>query len=77
MLVVNVHEAKTRLSQLLAQVESGGEIIIARAGKHVARLSPILEQGDLRRFGQDRGLFEVPEDFDEPLPDELLREFHS
>jgi prevent-host-death family protein len=72
---VNVHDAKTRLSQLLAQVEAGQEIIIARAGKPVARLSPIMDKGDRRRLGQDRGLFEVPDDFDDPLPDDLLQAF--
>lgn len=75
MLVVNIHDAKTRLSQLLAQVEAGEEIIIARAGKHVARLSPVQAPSDRRRLGQDRGLFHVPDDFDEALPDDLMTAF--
>jgi prevent-host-death family protein len=71
---VNVHEAKTHLSQLLVRVAQGEEIVIARAGKPVARLVPI-EPKSRRILGQDKGLFEVPEDFNAPLPDELRAYF--
>lgn len=71
---VNIHEAKTQLSKLLRQVSAGEEIVIARAGKPVAKLIPV--DGEPKRvFGLDKGLFEVPDDFDEPLPDDLLAEF--
>ncbi|HSG40422.1 MAG TPA: type II toxin-antitoxin system Phd/YefM family antitoxin [Thermoanaerobaculia bacterium] len=73
---VNIHEAKTHLSRLLLRVAGGEEIVIARAGKPVARLVPI-EPKPQRVLGQDDGLFEVPEDFDAPLPDEVLALFHS
>jgi len=73
---VNVHEAKTHLSRLLLRVAGGEEIIIARAGKPVARLVPI-EPKPQRVIGQDDGLFEVPGDFDAPLPDEVLALFQS
>jgi prevent-host-death family protein len=73
---VNVHEAKTHLSRLLLRVAGGEEIVIARAGKPVARLVPI-EPKPQRVIGQDEGLFEVPEDFDAPLPDQVLALFHS
>jgi prevent-host-death family protein len=73
---VNVHEAKTHLSRLLVRVAGGEEIIIARAGKPVARLVPI-EPRPQRVIGRDDGLFEVPEDFDAPLPDEVLALFQS
>lgn len=71
---VNIHEAKTHLSRLLRRVAAGEEIVIARAGKPVARLVP-LQKSRQRELGGDRGLFIVPEDFDEPLPDELLEAF--
>lgn len=74
MRTVNIHEAKTHLSQLLALVESGEEVVIARSGKPVARLSPI-RPTDQRVFGRDRGLYQVPEDFDDPLPEDVLKEF--
>lgn len=73
---VNVHEAKTHLSQLLVRVAQGEEIVIARAGKPVARLVPI-ESKSRRILGQDKGLFEVPEDFNAPLPDDLRTHFES
>lgn len=71
---VSVHEAKTHLSRLLRRVACGEEIVIARAGKPVARLVPERKY-ERRILGQDRGLFEVPEDFDAPLPDDILADF--
>lgn len=73
---VNVHEAKTHLSRLLRRVASGEEIVIARAGVPVARLVPV-EPRTRRVFGVDRGRFEVPGDFNAPLPDEVLRDFEG
>jgi prevent-host-death family protein len=67
---VNIHEAKTHLSRLLMRVAQGEEIVIARAGKPIARLVPIKPK-PRRILGQDEGLFEVPDDFDAPLPDDL------
>jgi prevent-host-death family protein len=76
MIEVGVHEAKTNLSRLLQRVAAGEEIVIARGGKPVARLVPV--QGPRsRELGPDRGLFEVPEDFDAPLPAEVLVDFES
>lgn len=71
---VNVHEAKTHLSRLLVRVAAGEEIVISRAGKPVARLVPI-RSAVARTLGIDRGLFEVPDDFDGPLPAEVLDAF--
>ena len=73
---VNIHEAKTRLSQLLLRVAAGEEIVIARAGKPVAKLIPIATR-EQRVFGTDRGRFEVPEDFDAPLDDATLASFEG
>lgn len=73
---VNVHEAKTHLSRLLLRVAGGEEIVIARAGKPIARLVPI-EPKTRRAIGQDDGLFEIPDDFDAPLPDEVLALFQA
>ena len=73
---VNVHEAKTHLSRLLVRVAGGEEIVIARAGKPIARLVSV-EPKPQRVIGQDDGLFEIPEDFDAPLPDEFLAFFQS
>ena len=70
---VTVHEAKTHLSRLLQRVASGEEIIIARSGTPVARLVRI-ESGAPRTLGRDRGVVEVPDDFDD-LPVEIIEDF--
>lgn len=73
---VNIHEARTQLSRLLRRVAAGEEIVIARAGKPIARLVPVASEPK-RVFGLDRGLYEVPEDFDAPLPSDLLDAFET
>jgi prevent-host-death family protein len=80
MVTVNIHEAKTHLSRLLAQVAAGEEVVIAKAGRPVARLMPYTDaaaRAPRRVLGRDVGLLEVPEDFDAPLPDDLLEAFES
>lgn len=66
---VNVQEAKTRLSQILAQVESGEDVVIARDGTPIARLVPI-ERPPPRLIGFVPG--QVPDSFFEPVPDDEL-----
>jgi prevent-host-death family protein len=73
MTMVNVHEAKTRLSKLLEQVEAGQEIIIARNGHPVARLVPIPSRR--RRPGRLRGKVIMSRDFDAALPATLRSAF--
>ena len=73
---VGVHQAKTHLSRLLEDVAAGEEVVITRRGEEVACLVPLRRRGD-RRLGLDRGRFVVPEDFDEPLPEELLAAFQK
>jgi antitoxin (DNA-binding transcriptional repressor) of toxin-antitoxin stability system len=67
---VGTHVAETHLSRLPQEVLLGEEVIIAKAGKRVARIVPHRERSTTRTPGPDRGLFEVPEDFDLPLPEE-------
>jgi|HubBroStandDraft_2_1064218.scaffolds.fasta_scaffold1880541_1 antitoxin (DNA-binding transcriptional repressor) of toxin-antitoxin stability system len=74
--LVGVHEAKTHLSRLIEEVAAGEEVLITRRGRVVASLGLPLAQTTLR-FGIDRGRFVVPDDFDAPLPDELLAEFEQ
>ena len=74
MITVGVHEAKTTLSELLRRVAGGDEVTIVRSGTPVARIVPVPRRGE-RVLGRDRGLFEVPDDFDAPLPGELLDAF--
>ncbi len=70
---VGIHEAKTHLSSLLVDVQHGEEVVITRRGRAVARL--IAEHPAGRTFGIDAGVFVVPDDFDAPLPSDLLDQF--
>jgi len=77
MKAVNVHEAKTHFSKLLRRVARGDEILIARAGKPIARLLPVARGRPAPILGADRGKFTVPEDFDAPLPEEVVAAFEG
>jgi len=68
---VNIHEAKTHLSRLLERVAMGEEVIIAKAGKPVAKLVPVKEARRKFQFGSAKGEFVVPDDFNDPLPKEI------
>lgn len=70
---VGVHEAKTHLSRLLERVALGEEVEITRRGTVVARL--VAPAAPARVLGVDRGRFEVPDDFDAPLPGDVLADF--
>jgi prevent-host-death family protein len=73
---VNIHKAKTHFSRLLQRVAEGDEVTIARAGVPVARLVRVgPSQSALRPMGMDHGLIEIADDFDAPLPDELMALF--
>ena len=75
---VNTYEAKTQFSRLLRRVAAGEEITIASRGVPVARLVPVrVGKGTRRKLGVDRGKFVVPDDFDAPLPDEILDAFEG
>jgi prevent-host-death family protein len=73
---VNIHEAKTHLSKLLRRVTAGEEIVIARAGKPVARLVPVAEPPRPRELGRDRGKIWIADDFDTLDPD-ILADFEG
>lgn len=74
---VNVHEAKTNLSRLLAEVEKGKEIIVARNGKPVAKLIPLPGARKPRVLGKARDKTWMSDDFNAPLPDDLLDLFYK
>jgi len=69
--VVTVHTAKTHLSQLLARVEAGEEIVIARGKTPIAKLVPVASKGK-RQFGAMRGRIDIGPEFFEPLPEDEL-----
>ncbi len=71
----NIHDAKTHLSRLLAQVERGDVVVIARAGVPVARLVPVGTGNHVRVLGTEAGKISVADDFDAPLPPEIIARF--
>jgi prevent-host-death family protein len=73
---VNIHEAKTHFSKLLARVKAGEEIIIAHAGEPIAKLVPIEQRLRQRIPGRLKGRIWIAPDFDAPLPDDVLNEFY-
>jgi prevent-host-death family protein len=77
MKVVNVHAAKTHLSRLIEQAAAGEEIVIAKAGKPVARLVPLEPRREPRRPGLMKGQIWIADDFDEPLPEEIMAAFRG
>jgi len=75
MKTVNIHAAKTHLSALVEDAAAGEEIVIAKAGKPLARLAP-LEKPDFRKtFGILKGKIRMADNFDAPLPPEILKGF--
>ncbi|HSK30039.1 MAG TPA: type II toxin-antitoxin system prevent-host-death family antitoxin [Candidatus Limnocylindria bacterium] len=74
---VNIHEAKTQFSRLVDLAAGGEEVIIAKAGKAIARLVPYQPKGVVRRPGSMRGKIRIKKNFDAPLPKELLDAFEG
>ena len=75
--IVNIYEAKTNFSRLVELAAAGEEIVIARAGKPVARLSPLRDGKGPRKLGCLAGRFHVSDDFDAPLPDDIQDAFEG
>lgn len=83
---VNIHVAKTTLSKLIAEAEDGGNVFIARAGEPVVKLVPVNKKKKTkskakivpdRRPGQMKGKIWIGPDFDDPLPDEIMKAFRG
>jgi prevent-host-death family protein len=77
MSTVNIYEAKTQLSKLVDRAAAGKDVIIARSGKPVARLTALRNPARRIRFGMLKGRVRVAEDFDAPLPPEVLAGFEG
>ena len=74
--IVNIHEAKTHLSRLVERVEAGEEVVIARAGRPIARLVPYRARTKPRTPGLWRGRVRIADDFDAPIP-EIVEAFEG
>jgi prevent-host-death family protein len=77
MKTVNIHDAKTHLSKLIARARKGEEIVLAKAGKPVAKIVPFEAPPQRRVPGSARGQFTMSDDFDAPLPNEILDAFEG
>ena len=77
MSTLNIHAAKTHLSRLIEEVAEGEEVVIAKAGRPVARLVPIGRARGKRTLGILKGRLKVPHDFDAALPDEVIAAFEG
>jgi prevent-host-death family protein len=77
MAVFKTHEAKTNLSRLLDEVQEGAEVVIARGNKPMARLIPFSAKKPVRKPGYLQGKIKVADDFDAPLPDDILNLFEA
>ena len=74
---INIHQAKTHFSRLVERAANGEEIIIARAGRPLARLMPLASPTRLRRPGLLKGRIRISKNFDAPLPRSIARAFES
>lgn len=77
MIQSNIHEAKSNLSRLIERAAAGEEVIIAKAGKPVARLVPYTEKKKPRRLGLLKRQIKIGPDFDDPLPESIMRAFRG
>lgn len=77
MKTINIHAAKTHLSRLVEEAAAGEEIVIAKAGKPVARLCPLATPQRRRVLGILEGKLHPPDDFEAPLPDDVLAAFEE
>ena len=75
--VINIHEAKTHLSRIVDEVAAGAEVIIAKAGKPLAKLTPISALVTKKKLGLLKGKIKVPDDFNASLPEEVLAAFEG
>ena len=75
--VINIHEAKTHLSRIVEEVAAGAEIIIAKAGKPMARLMPLVNVHRPKKLGLLKGKIKVADDFNAPLAEDVIADFEG
>lgn len=77
MTIVNMHEAKTHFSQLINQALKGDEVIIAKSGVPIIKLTPYEKPKTVRKGGQQKGMMIITDNFDDPLPETYLKSFYG
>ena len=76
-IIISIHEAKSHLSRIVDEVAAGAEVIIAKAGRPLAKLSPLSTPVKKKKLGLLKGKVKVPDDFNEPLPDDIAAGFEG
>lgn len=76
-MIINIQDAKKNFIKIINQALQGDEIIIARDGKPLIKLAPYTKESTIRRGGQFKGIINISDDFDAPLPDDILKLFYS
>jgi prevent-host-death family protein len=74
---IDIHEAEIHLSQLVDEATGGEEIVIAKEGTPIARLIALAPPAQPRRVGLLKGKIWIADDFDDPLPEEILTDFEG
>ena len=74
---VNIYDAKTRLSQLVDKAAAGEDVVVSRNGKPLVRITRLESPKRRIRFGLLKGKLKIPEDFDAPLPADVLAGFEG
>jgi len=75
--IINIHDAKTHLSRIVEDVAAGAEVVIAKAGRPMARLVPLESPAGRKSLGQLQGRLVVPDDFNAPLPPDVAARFEA
>jgi prevent-host-death family protein len=75
--IINIHDAKTHLSRIVEDVAAGAEVVIAKAGRPMARLVPLESPAGRKALGQLQGRLVVPDDFNALLPPEVAASFEA
>ena len=74
---INIHEAKTNLSRIVELVAAGAEVILAKAGRPMVKIVPLYEKKRAIKFGVLKGQIKIADDFDAPLPAEVMDAFEG
>lgn len=75
--VINIHEAKTHLSRIVDEVAAGSEVVIAKAGKPMARLNPVTQVARPKKLGLLKGKIKIPDNFNAPLDPDVIDRFEN
>jgi prevent-host-death family protein len=75
--IVNIYDAKTRLSQLVDKAAAGEDVVVGRNGKPLVRITRLEPSRRQIKFGVLKGKLRIPADFDSPLPDDVLAAFEG